>query len=153
MKKETLKGITMAVLTITLALASAVVSANAQSSNRLAAEIPFDFAVGGQTMAAGDYILGPATSDGSGLIVRSKDVNGKSVVRLTNSIEPNARKKHARLVFHRYGQRYFLAEVWGAGNSAGRKLTESSEERAIRREFGKLAQNSYETVELLAKLR
>lgn len=152
MKKEMLKGITMAVLTVTLALATAVVSANAQSSNRLAAAIPFDFAVGGQTMTAGDYILGSVTSDGDGLVVRSKDT-GKSVIRLTNSIQPKARKNHARLVFHRYGQRYFLAEVWSAGDSTGRKLTESREERAIRREFGKLAQNSYETVELLAKLR
>ena len=152
MKKEMLKGITMAALTITLALATAVVSANAQSSNRVAATIPFDFAVGGKTMAAGDYILGSVTGDSEGLIVRSKDT-GKSVVRLTNSIQPNARENRARLVFHRYGQRYFLAEVWGAADSNGRKLTESREERAIRRESGTLAQNSYETVELLAKLR
>ena len=151
MKKEMLKGITMAALTITLALATAVVSANAQSSDRLAAAVPFDFTVGGQTMAAGDYILGPATSDGEGLVVRSKET-GKSVVRLTNSSE-RWQDNRAGLVFHKYGQRYFLAEVWGAGNSTGRKLTESREERAIRREFGMLAQNSYETVELLAKLR
>ncbi|MEO8434576.1 MAG: hypothetical protein ABI596_06750 [Pyrinomonadaceae bacterium] len=152
MRKEMLKGITMAVLTITLALATAVVSANAQSSNRVAAAIPFNFGVGGQTMAAGDYILGSISSDGEGLLVRSKD-SGKSVVRLTNSIQPSVKNTNARLVFHRYGQRYFLAEVWGAEGSTGRKLTESREERAIRREFGKLAQNSYETVELSAKLR
>ena|SRR5688572_19915976 len=152
MKKETLKGITMVVLTITLALATAVVSASAQSSNRVAATIPFDFTVGSKTMAAGDYILGSLTGDSEGLVVRSKD-SGKSVVRLTNSIQPNARENRARLVFHRYGQRYFLAEVWGAGDSNGRRVTESSEERAIRREFGKLAQNSFERVELLAKLR
>lgn len=152
MKKETLKGITMAVLTITLALATAVVSANAQSSNRVAATIPFDFAVGGKTMAAGDYLLGSISGESEGLVVRSKD-SGKSVVRLTNSIHPNAKENRARLVFHRYGQRYFLAEVWGAGDGNGRKLTECREERAIRREFGKLAQNSYERVQLLARLR
>ena len=152
MRKEMLKGITMAILTVTLALATGVVSANAQSANRVAATIPFDFAVGGKTMAAGDYILGSMTGDSEGLVVRSKDT-GKSVVRLTNSIQPNGRDNRARLVFHKYDHRYFLAEVWGPGDSTGRKLTESREERAIRREFGKLANNSYETVELLAKLR
>ena len=96
MKKETLKGITMVVLTITLALATAVVSASAQSSNRVAATIPFDFTVGSKTMAAGDYILGSLTGDSEGLVVRSKD-SGKSVVRLTNSIQPNARENRARL--------------------------------------------------------
>lgn len=152
MRKEILKGFTMVVLTVALAFAAAVVSANAQASTKLSAVIPFDFAVGNQTMTSGDYSVRSITNDGTGLVIKSDDT-GKSVIRLSNSLEPQRNKTQARLVFHRYGQRYFLAEVWAGGNSEGRQLLESREERAIRHEFDRLARNTYETVELLATLR
>lgn len=149
MRKQMLKGFTMVILTVALALAAAVVSANAQSPSKVSAVIPFDFTVGNQTMTSGEYSVSSISRDGEGLLIRSAG-SGKSVIRLSNSIEPEKNKTHARMVFHRYGQRYFLAEVWGGGNSTGRALTESREERAIRREFEKLSRNTYETVELLA---
>lgn len=151
MRKELLKGFTMVALTVALAFAAAVVSANAQSK-KLAADIPFDFTVGNQTMTSGEYSVRSITNDGAGLVIRS-DAGGKSVMRLTNTIEPQRNKTQARLVFHKYGQRYFLAEVWVGGLSEGRQLVQSRDERAIRHEFDKLARNTYETVELLASLR
>ncbi|HEY3027520.1 MAG TPA: hypothetical protein VGJ55_15325, partial [Pyrinomonadaceae bacterium] len=141
MRKELLKGFTVVVLTVALAFAAAVVSANAQSK-KLAADIPFDFTVGNQTMTSGEYSVRSITNDGTGLVIKSDDT-GKSVMRLSNSIEPQRNKTQARLVFHRYGQRYFLAEVWTGGDSEGRKLLESREERAIRHEFDRLARNTY----------
>jgi len=33
------------------------------------------------------------------------------------------------VVLHRYGQRYFLAQVWTAGNSRGIELPESVKEK------------------------
>ncbi|MEP6707182.1 MAG: hypothetical protein ABJC05_06660 [Pyrinomonadaceae bacterium] len=152
MRKEMLRGFTMVLLAVTLSCAAAVVSANAQASNRLSAAIPFDFAVGNKTMTAGDYSVISVTNDGTGLAIRSAQT-GQSVMRLSNSIEPQRNKTQARLVFHRYGQRYFLAEVWAGGNSTGRELLQSREERAIRHESDRLARNTYETVELLAMLR
>lgn len=152
MRKEMLKGFTMVMLIVAVAFTAAVVSANAQSSDKLSAVIPFDFAVGNQTMASGEYSVRSITRDGEGLVIRSDDT-GKSAIRLSNSIAPKRNKTQARLVFHRYGQRYFLAEVWAGGDSTGRKLRESREERAIRHEFERLARNTYETVELVATLR
>jgi hypothetical protein len=73
-------------------------------------------------------------------------------MRLTNPIRPNKTNEQARLVFHRYGERYFLAEVWSGSDGAGRQLLKSREERAIERE-STLAQGSYETIEVLAALR
>ena len=151
MRKELLKGFTMVVLTVALAFAAAVVSANAQSK-KLAADIPFDFTVGNQTMTSGEYSVRSITNDGAGLVIKSDDT-GKSVIRLSNSIDPQRNNTQARLVFHKYGQRYFLAEVWAGGLSEGRQLLESRDERAIRHEFDRLARNTYETVELLATLR
>jgi hypothetical protein len=68
-------------------------------------------------------------------------------------------KTPARLVFHRYGERYFLAEVWNGADRAGRQLLKSQEERAIEREFASIssndatAKNTYERVEVAASLR
>jgi hypothetical protein len=150
MKKELLKGFTMLALTVALALATAAAS-NAQSSNRIVADIPFEFTVGGQSLPAGQYAVRAANSQGNALIVQSDDAKS-SAMRLTNPIRPNKTNEQARLVFHRYGERYFLAEVWSGSDGAGRQLLKSREERTIERE-STLAQGSYETIEVLAALR
>ena len=157
MKKEVLKGFTMLMLILTLALATAVVSANAQTSNRLVADVPFEFAVGGESMPSGKYTLNSASSDGRVILIRSADAKN-SAIRLTNAIESKTRT-NSRLVFHRYGQRYFLAEVWKGGDRTGRQLSKSRQERAIQRELAMVSQKSepgqnlYEIVEVVAALR
>jgi hypothetical protein len=151
-KKELLKGFTMLALTVALGLATATAS-NAQSSNRIVADIPFEFTVGDQSLPSGQYAVRAANSQGNALIVQSNDAKS-SAMQLTNSIRPNKPKTQARLVFHRYGERYFLAEVWSGSDSTGRQLMKSRQERAIERELAsKLAQGSYETIEVLAALR
>ena len=46
MKKEGVKGITMLTAIIVIALATAVVSANGQSSRTVVSNVPFEFVVG-----------------------------------------------------------------------------------------------------------
>ncbi len=156
MKKELLKGFTMLALTIALALATAVAS-NAQSGNRVVADIPFAFTVGDQPMPSGQYESREANSQGNALVIQSKDAKS-SAIRLTTSIRPDE-SKSARLVFHRYGERYFLAEVWSGGDSTGRQLMKSRQERASERELAGTrsksdqTQSTYETIEILAALR
>src|SRR5712691_1696430 len=151
MKKEILKGFTMLMFIVALAFATAVVS-NAQSSNqKVVADIPFAFVVGDQSMPAGEYAARAASADGKGLMIRSAD-GRRAAIRLTNAIQPRRDESDARLVFHRYGERYFLAEVWSGGDSTGRQLLKSRQERAIQREL-ELAKSTYETIEVLAVLR
>jgi hypothetical protein len=158
MKKELLKGFTMLTLVVGLALATAVASANAQSINRVVADIPFEFSVGYKTMPAGEYAVRTLTTASNALMIQSAD--GKtSALRLSDETERAKNKSHARLVFHRYGERYFLAEVWSGVASTGRQLLKSQEESAIEKEFASIAaknepaKNTYETVEVLAALR
>ena len=163
MKREILKGIMMLALMVTLALATAVASANAQSAPKVVADVPFDFSVGYKTMAAGEYSVQMIVSAGDGLLIRSAD--GKSsALRLSEPTERAKDKSQARLVFHRYGDHYFLAQVWSGANNTGRQLMKSQEESAIERELTLAAasdnahardkaQALYETVEVLAVLR
>jgi hypothetical protein len=158
MKKELFRGLTMLTLIVALALASAVASAKAQSANTVIADIPFEFSVGSKTMPAGEYSVKAITRSGNGLLILSAD-RKISALRLSNETNVNKNKPHARLVFHRYGDRYFLAEVWNGTDNTGLQLVKSQEERAIERELasnpskGEAAQATYETVEVLAMLR
>ena len=158
MNKELLKGFTMLMLIVVLALATAVASANPQSVNSVVADIPFEFSVGYKTLPAGEYSVRTVTTAGDALMIQSAD--GKSsAVRLSEATERTKNKSHARLVFHRYGERYFLAEVWNGADRSGRQLLKSQEERAIERELASIsaasatAKNTYETVEVIASIR
>lgn len=163
MKKELLKGITMLALIVTLALATAVISANAQSvnSSKVVANVPFEFSVGYKSMPAGEYSVQTIPSASDGLMIQSTD--GKiSALRLSDATETSKDKPKARLVFHRYGERYFLAEVWNGADNTGRQLRQSQEERAAAGELTLASANNhaspatqptYETVEVLAVLR
>jgi hypothetical protein len=161
MRREFLKGFTMLVLIVTLALATAVVSANGQSTaNKVVANVPFEFSVGYKALPSGTYSVQSIVSAGDGLLIQSAD--GKiSALRLSEATQPIKEKSQARLVFHRYGERYFLAEVWNGIDKAGRQLTKSQEERAIANELmlASAKENAhaagaiYEIVEVTALLR
>lgn len=157
MKKELIKGFTMLVLIVVMALATAVVTAKAQASNKVIANVPFEFSVGYKTIPAGECIVRTVASAGDALLIQSGD-EGTSALRLTAATERAKDKSRARLVFHRYGQRYFLAEVWSGAGASGRRLLQSQEEHAIERELAKIAASSkpahpsYEIVEVVAVL-
>ena len=46
------------------------------------------------------------------------------------TLEPN---RHGKLVFHRYGDQWFLFQIWPAGINTGREITSSRLEREIER--------------------
>jgi hypothetical protein len=139
MKKELIKGFTMVLIVVAIALATAVASANAQSAKKVTADVPFEFVVGGQTMGSGEYTLKSINAPENGLLIQN--AAGKSAtLRMTFQIEPRRNRRAARLVFHRYGDRYFLAEVWTGGGEAGRHLLKSRQERAIERELSSIVE-------------
>jgi hypothetical protein len=159
MKRELLKGFTMLMLIVVIALATAVASANApQSSNKVVADVPFEFSVGYKTLPAGKYSVQTVASSGNALLIQSADAK-VSALRLSEATDRMKNQSHARLVFHRYGERYFLAEVWNGTDTSGRRLMKSLEERAIESELASIssksetAQTTYETVEVVATSR
>ena len=135
MRKQVVRGITMLTMIVAIAFATAVVSAQAQSAHTVVSNIPFEFIVADKTLPAGEYQVNRAL--GNALTIRTSNGDA-SASRLTNEIQPN-KDKRARLVFHRYGDRYFLAEVWTGAGDVGRQLLKSRQERAIEREMSRLA--------------
>jgi hypothetical protein len=89
--------------------------------NAVKADVPFDFAVGERAYPAGEYTLKSSSLD-------------PAIIRLDNTQEPiagfipsnscanGAPAKESKLVFHRIGSRYFLYQVWIAGNLTGHQF-------------------------------
>jgi hypothetical protein len=91
------------------------------------ANIPFPFVVAHQTLPAGHYIVSPANAVALGI----HDANNRGTFVPTESTQRSANDNSCKLVFHRYGDKYFLSEVWVAGNSNGRTLFRSRAEREL----------------------
>ena len=138
MKRQVAKGLTMLMLVVGLALASAAV-ANGQSGRQVTAQIPFDFIVAERTLRSGQYQVTKANGAGDVLAIRSAD-RTEQLMRLSRPvIAKNRQDKSAKLVFHRYGSTYFLSQVWVAGSDEGREFTKSRNERALENELKKIA--------------
>ncbi len=91
-----------------LAIASFAMAGNSfAQSNAIRANIPFDFTVANKLLPAGTYTLHRASS---GLIeIRNHD---KPIAVLTiGSQDGNTSPNGSKLVFHRYGDQYFLSEI------------------------------------------
>ena len=156
MEKQIIKGMTMLLLILAVALVTAVASANGQSRHEVA-KIPFEFVVGDKNLPAGQYDVTAMTANDSVLRITNSEQN-QSALRNTQAITHGKPADKGKLVFRRYADRYFLAEVWSAGDTTGRQLMKSKQERAIERELasipskGEWAQGGYEIVEIAAVL-
>jgi hypothetical protein len=100
---------------------------NAQTSARITAQVPFDFVAYGKAMPAGQCKI-------------AVEVNGRTLLSIMSGKQhtfafsvgdesPSARKKTA-LVFHQYGDRYFLTGIKREGGS-GYQLPASKLEREL----------------------
>jgi len=89
--------------------------ANAQMSTTIKAQVPFAFVANGTTMPAGECIIAVVVSNGRTVLSISSGKQHAYVLPITAE-SPNARKE-AALVFHQYGERYFLAGVKREGRT------------------------------------
>ena len=121
MKTQVLR---IAVIGLTLLAASAAL---AQAPSSVKVNVPFAFVVNNHHMPAGRYVVTPA-ADGILRIYDTKiaDNHMFAAAHSTYSRTP----EDAKLVFHRYGDSYFLAEVWN-GSDIGKELLQSKAEKEI----------------------
>jgi hypothetical protein len=148
MKREVTKRVAQLGLLLVMAIVAAGTQAKAQSLEyRLTANIPFDFTVADKKLPSGKYSIGRAQSNTGDLVLQINNVaGGGSLTRLTIPVNTVHPKEKGTLVFHRYGDQYFLYQVWPAGGSIGRALPKSRSERDVERKaqdtFGAAAMNT-----------
>jgi hypothetical protein len=97
---------------------------------RMQAAVPFAWQLNGHQMKAGDYAI---TSDANAHLLAIQDSkNGKGCFLL---VTPASDKNPTlRLVFHRYGDVYFLAEVVAPGETVAKVSVSRAEREAMQSE-------------------
>src|SRR5262245_22220941 len=111
--------------------------AQSAGTQKVLANIPFSFNVGKVNLPAGKYtitVLNPS-SDRKALQIRSADGRSSAIV-LTNT-EKGKASDDAKLVFDRYGDKYFFAQARMAGDATTLAAIKSGAEKAERREVAK----------------
>jgi hypothetical protein len=123
MKRNLLIAAALALLGIT--------AASAQTVN-VKANVPFSFTVNRATLPAGEYSLKSMDEQGAAIAIR--DLNSKTTnLVISNSCRSSKSASQTKLVFHRYGNHYFLSQIWTEGSDAGRELLPSAGEKEVAR--------------------
>ena len=112
------------------------VTAHAQEpGTAMRASIPFDFMVRGKTLPAGNYEIRRINHEPIGLVIQNVNHRRDEAMFQTDPIFAGREPRKSLIVFHRYGDSYFLSEVVTAGEDTARGIMPSRAERALRREM------------------
>ena len=123
-------------ITICLLFTTVSLFAQMRSSQQLMkVNIPFAFGVEGHAMPAGEYFVLTVTPERS---IRIASADGKHSA-IVNTLPNHAKEPstNSRLVFHKYGDEYFLYEVWTVGQTVARNPLSSKKAMEIAGSGGK----------------
>ena len=115
----------MKTLTNTILALSAVAvlgTTGIYAQTKAVANIPFQFTVATVSMPAGDYSLA-ALQTASGVLKIQNLATGRCALVMapgTLSTYKGEPTDAGKVIFHRYGDRYFFSEVWSPGGLRGR---------------------------------
>jgi hypothetical protein len=98
---------------------------------QVSAKIPFSFHVGDAVVPAGEYQLG-ATGNKPILQLRSRTTGRGNFVTIKTGAE-NTEHRRSVLVFNRYGDAYFLSEIWDESGIGSKVPTTKSEKEYMSR--------------------
>jgi len=96
------------------------------------ANVPFAFSVGSAQLPAGPYEIKVASAGASSIMIQNHET---SAAALSVARRDYPRHTGAKLVFHRIGDRYFLAEVWRGSDAAGMIVPTSKQEKDLAKEL------------------
>jgi hypothetical protein len=111
-----------------MALAFLAAAQFVRARELMVVSIPFAFTAGKMAFPAGDYTVEKQNESSSVLLIRRADCTAAAFVQ-SKPAERNSAQPLSQLTFHRYGNRYFLSQVWVAGSLRGRELPKSAEEK------------------------
>jgi hypothetical protein len=134
-------------LVLALTMLPLMATAQLTGTEKIVAQVPFGFVVGSKVVPSGEWTVQHANTDARILFIRNTDA---AVGMFSNISLVEAKKApgHCTLVFHKYGNQYFLSGVNIADSPIGYRLPESRAEAETR------AQNGPATEEILvASLR
>jgi hypothetical protein len=115
---------------VVISLMFNVASASAQSYAK--ADVPFAFVVGSAQLPAGTYDVKTIGAGNSSILIQNHET---SAAAMSNAGREQPRDTSAKLVFHRVGNTYFLAEVWRSSTAEGMIVPTSKQEKELEKEL------------------
>ena len=128
------------ILAIAVMMMPFMATAHAQDSQKIVAQVPFEFMVGNHLVPAGKCTVKAAERYGTVLQIQDQKISLYSLIS-SSETQPNGGAN--ALIFHKYGDRYFLAGMELAGSHLMLRLPEGKVEAELR------AQNTTGTEEIL----
>src|SRR3979490_10514 len=111
-----------------LVLTSMAATQVALAQDTMGVDIPLAFVAGNATLPAGEYRVQKLDGNSAVLLIHCWDAKASALV-ITHAAEAKETQTESKLVFNRYGNRYFLSQVWNAGSIRGRQLPISPREK------------------------
>ena len=102
-------------------------------TTQLKVAVPFEFIAGDTVLPAGNYDVESIDPWGGKALSIHNVTSNAGALLLSNSCQLAKTSDSNKLVFYRYGQRYFLAEIWTAGTNIGRKMSLDQRQRELAR--------------------
>jgi hypothetical protein len=121
------KQILFSLLTTVLLMAAGSAYAQLGSRGEVRANVPFDYKVGNAAMTAGDCSIRAA---GTGNVLAIRCAGSEAKLALTSPVSGKPASE-TKLVFHKYGDEYFLAQVWVQGENTGQQFPKTHAEKEL----------------------
>ena len=133
-KESPLRYKFLSIATVIVLWATAVaIPANAKAHSTLTLNVPFQFTVGDRLLLPGTYSFEQLLDSAPGLniIAISSTDGGTYQAAVTTTTRATAVPRASRLVFKRYGNTFFLSQVWTKGKLVGLLLYPSRGEARL----------------------
>jgi hypothetical protein len=119
---------------VALFIASTIIAAGPASAqdHQVNANVPFNFTVGDRALPSGSYTIGTEMNSSALIGLRNWD---KKVSILSLGLPDQDNRRHENvLVFHRYGNQYFLSDIRSEGSSMNIHFPTSKAEKRAKAE-------------------
>jgi hypothetical protein len=141
------KQILSIVATLTLIIPMAIIGF-AGLRAKVSADVPFNFMIGDKEFKAGKYSIGRILSMGTAETLTLRSADNKEVISFNVNNVDEYGDTRAKLVFHRYGDKYFLAQVFDGESEQGSALLKSKAEKEAAKKRDVITQNAVEPEEV-----
>ena len=121
------KQILFPLLTMLLLMAAGAAYAQLGSKAEVRANVPFDYKVGNAAMTAGNCSIRAA---GTADVLAIRCAGSEAKLALTSLVSGKPATE-TKLVFHKYGDEYFLAQIWIEGENTGRQFPRTRTENEL----------------------
>jgi hypothetical protein len=116
-------------LTLIFAMSFWPARTQAQIVGDLKVEVPFEFHAGNTTLPAGSYVIHQVNDSNLTVMEISRADGKRSALFNVESAQAKTTPEKTQLIFNKYGDQYFLSELFDAGDVDGTRLVPSAAEK------------------------